>query len=57
MTIRDLIGWVEIQGKVRINKLTEDDVIPVYLDDYGLWETDKTEEFLDEEIVYMYASQ
>lgn len=55
-TIGDLIDQVEVQGIVRINKIQGDDIIPVYETGDGLYHTNETEEFVDKEIKYMYAS-
>ena len=55
MTIRDLIYDVEVQGDVTINKITDDDVIPVYKGDNGISLNEAP--YLDKEIAYLYASQ
>lgn len=55
MTIYDLVMNAEIQGNVVINKITDDDVVTVYENDTGLTYNDKTEPYIDKEIVYIYA--
>ena len=57
MTIYDLAMDVEVQGNVVINKITEDDVIPVYQSEWGLTCNEKSEPYMNKEIIYMYASQ
>lgn len=57
MTIYDLAMDVEVQGNVVINKLTEDDVIPVYQSEWGLYCNEESEPYMDKEIIYIYASQ
>ena len=54
MLIRDLYDC-EVQGNIKINKITEDDVIEVWNGEYGLGFDPKLETFLDMEITYMYA--
>lgn len=54
MLIRDLYDC-EVQGNIKINKITEDDVIEVWSGEYGLGFDSKLELVLDMEIIYMYA--
>ena len=55
-TIRDLIGYVEVQGGVQIKRICGDDIDVVYETEDGLWENPKIEPYLDKEIIYMYVN-
>lgn len=56
LTIRDLIGYVEVQGGVQIKRICGDDIDVVYETEDGLYNTKELTPYLDKEILYMYVN-